>query len=100
MSDAYELKEVNDDGSGYVVFLWADGTSTGQQFHGLPIDDKALFNAALCDLMNATHQRVNPDLRASVALEIKADVGQSKPLDDLRNAVVAMQVNVAPIALK
>lgn len=98
--DTYELKQVSDDGSGYVVFLWVDGTSTGQQFHGLPVDDKALFDAALCDLMQETHQRVNPQAAKQVSVDVKADLGKSKPLDDLRNAAVAMQVNAAPIALK
>lgn len=99
MSDTYELKEVNDDGTGYVVFHWADGTSTGQQFHGLPVDDKAIFEAALCDLMQQVSERVNPT-QMRVAASVRATLGQMKPMDDLRNAAVAAQsLDVVPLKL-
>lgn len=89
--DTYELKEVNDDGSGYVVFHWLDGTSTGQQFHKMPVHDKGLFDVALCDLMDEVHQRVYHAPAIAVHAAVKDSVGQVNPLDDLRSAAVAMQ---------
>lgn len=98
MNDTYELIRINDDGSGYVKFHWADGTSCGQIFSGLPVHDKVLFEAALCDLMQQTHERVNLSPQR-VDVTLRATLGQRKPIDDLRNALIAAQ-SVDMVALK
>jgi hypothetical protein len=44
-----EVIEVNAFGHGYYVVHQDDGTSFGQHFHDLPVEDAAAFDAALAD---------------------------------------------------
>src|SRR5258708_687954 len=102
MNDTYELIEVNDDGTGYVVFHWADGTSCGQMLTWMPVHDKALFDATLCDMMTEVFERHSaPLVTPKVTAAVKAGVGVEQTLDTLRTAAVAAQVAAAsaPIAL-
>lgn len=100
-TDTYKIIEVNDDGTGYVVFHWMDGTSCGQQLKDMPVHDAALFNALLCDMMTEVYARHSaPAVVPKVIAAVKASVGIVQPLDTLRSAAVAAQavLSVAPVA--
>lgn len=55
-----EVISVDDTGSGYCVLHLDDGSSVGQQFSRLPIDDVNGFTAALDALADAVVARIAP----------------------------------------
>lgn len=97
--DTYKLIEIHDDGTGYVVFHWADGSSCGQQIHGAPIGDKAKFDAFMADLMEATAIRhfspavtvVSADIKDLMRAPVTVNVAMSAELAELRGLPVPDQ---------
>jgi len=97
-TDTYKIIEVNDDGSGYVVFYWVDGTSCGQMIKDMPVHDATMFNAALFDRMTDVYSRhTAPTVPLSTDVSLKAAVGMEQPIDALRSAALA--VDVLPMKL-
>lgn len=94
--DTYEIVELDEDGSGYVVFHWADGSTTGQQMRNMPVHDKAEFDLALYNLMLEVSDRLNREAAPKIVdIEVTKQLGKSRPIDDLRNVAIAAQAELA-----
>ena len=73
-----EVKNVDVSGSGYAVVYADDGSSFGLQFRGLPVEDDALFEAALTEQVNAVITRMTPPPTKVMDPKILERVGVKK----------------------
>ena len=70
-----EVIEVNEYGQGYCVVHQDDGTSFGQHFHGLPVDDAAAFDAMLGEHVDEAVRRNTPVAPMVFAPKVLSRVG-------------------------
>ena len=56
----YEIKEINDDGSGYAVFTFDDGSSAGQFLVAMPVDDEIALRARIEAMAAEVEKRAKP----------------------------------------
>jgi hypothetical protein len=70
-----EVKEVNEFGHGYCVVHQDDGTSFGQHFSHLPVEDAAAFDAALDGLVIDAIARNTPIPPKILAAGVVARIG-------------------------
>lgn len=73
MIERYEIIEANQDGTGYVVFYFSDGTSCGQQLTGAPVEDKSEFDQFIAAQMEGVEARAKTSAEKNVAPELVAE---------------------------
>ena len=77
-----EVIEVNAFGHGYCVVHQDDGTSFGQHFRNLPVDDAAAFDAALDQQVTEAVVRNTPVAPKVLAAAVVSRIGvkQDRPV--------------------
>ena len=77
-----EVIEVNAFGHGYCVVYQDDGTSFGQHFRNLPVDDAAAFDAMLADHVDQAVLRNTPLAPKVIAADVMSRIGvkQDRPV--------------------
>ena len=73
-----EVIEVNAFGHGYCVVHQDDGTSFGQHFRNLPVDDAPAFDAALADHVDQAVLRNTPVVAKTIDAQVLSRIGVKK----------------------